>query len=120
MLQAYCILRARLLTILKSIDVARSCAKDDPGQWNAVLEAMPCVRALIADVVAASLDPVNANVKEITFDIRPSGSKQSTSASQAFQRTTSARSARLQRRAIVAGLTANRDVQRFDADKGTA
>jgi hypothetical protein len=120
MLQAYCILRARLLTILKSIDVARSCAKDDPGQWNAVLEAMPCVKALIADVVAASLEPVNANVKEITFDIRPSGSKQSTSASQAFQRTTSARSARLQRRAIVAGLTANRDVQRFDADKGTA
>ena len=120
MLQAYCILRARLLTRLKSIDVARSCAKDDPGQWGAVLEAMPCVRALIADVVAASLEPVNADVKEISFDIRPSGSKQATSAGQAFQRTTSARNARLQRRAIVAGLTANRDAQQLNADKRTA
>ena len=120
MWQAYFILRTRLLTILKSIDVARLCAKDDPGQWDDVLEAMPCVKALIADVVAASLEPANADVKEISFDIRPSGSKQATSAGQAFQRTTSARSARLQRRAIVAGLTADRDAQHLDADKHTA
>lgn len=100
--------------------MARSCAKDDPGQWDAVLEAMPCVRAIIADVVAASLEPVNADVKEISFDIRPSGSKQATPTGQAFQRTTPARDARLQRRAIVAGITDNRDIQYLDADKHSA
>lgn len=110
----------RLLTILKSIDVARSCAKDDPGQWAAVLEAMPCVRALIADVVAALLEPEYANVKGISFDIRSSGSNQATTIGQDFQRTTPARNARLQRRLIVAGLTAVHDTQHFKADKITA
>lgn len=110
----------RLLTILKSIDVARLCAKDDPGQWAAVLEAMPCVRALIADVVAASLEHENANMKGISFDIRSSGSNQATSIGQDFQRTTPARNARLQRRLIVAGLTAVHDTQHFKADDNTA
>lgn len=111
-------MRIQLLTMLKSVAVARSCAKDDPGQWAAVLEAMPCVRALVADVVAASLEPENADAKEINFDIRPSGSRQATSAG-AFQRNTPARNARLQRRAIVSGLIADRDIQHFEADKST-
>jgi len=110
----------RLLTILKAIDVARSCAKDDPGQWAAVLEAMPCVRALIADVIAASLEPENANVKEIGLDIRPTGSNPSTSIGQDFQRTTPARNARLQRRLIVAGLTTSHDTRHFKAGENTA
>ena len=105
------ILQSSLLTIFKSIDVARSCAKDDPDQWDAVLKELPCVKALLADVVAASLEPENANVKEIIFDIRPSGSNQATSAGQAFQRATPARNARLRRRAIVAGLTVYHDTQ---------
>jgi hypothetical protein len=100
--------------------VARSCAKDDPEQWDAVLEAMPCVRALIADVVAASLEPENVNVKEISFDFRPSGSNQATSTGQALQHTTPARKARLKRRAIVAGLIADRDTQHPKADESSA
>ncbi|GAB7324609.1 hypothetical protein MBLNU13_g08497t2 [Cladosporium sp. NU13] len=101
----------------ESIDVARLCAKDDPGQWNAVLEAMPCVRALLADVVAASLEPENANVKAFSFDVRPSGSNQATSSGQDFQRTTPARHARLRRRLIVAGLTESRNTEYLMADE---
>lgn len=112
-------MRIQLLTMLKSVAVARYCAKHDPGQWAAVLEAMPCVRALIADVVAASLEPENTDVKEINFDVRPSTSRQATSAGQAFQRATPARNARLQRRAIVSGLIADRDIQHIEADKST-
>jgi hypothetical protein len=99
--------------------VARSCAKDDPEQWDAVLKVMPCVKALIADVVAASLKPENAHVKEISFDIRPSGSNQATDTGQAFQRTMPARNARLKRRAIVAGLRADHDTQHLKADERT-
>lgn len=100
--------------------MARSCAKEDPGQWNAVLETMPCVRALIADVVAASLEPENAHVKQITFDIRPPGSSQATETGQAFQRTTPARNARLERRMIIAGLNSDRDTQHRKADESSA
>ena len=113
-------METRPLTILKSIDVARLCAKDDPSQWHAVLEAMPCVRVLLADVVAASLEPGNANVEEFSFDIRLSGSHQPNSSGQEFQRTTPARNARLRRRLIVAGLRAGRDTQHLKADKSTA
>jgi len=113
------ILNTRLLTVSKAFDVARSCAKDDPGQWDAVLEAMPCVRALIADVVAASLEPENAGVKDIRFDIRPSGSNQVTSTTQDAQRSTPARDARAKRRAIAAGITANRDAERLKANENS-
>lgn len=110
----------RLLTILKAIDVARLCANDDPNQWVAVLESMPCVRALIADVVATSLEPENSHVKGISFNIRSSGSNQANSIGQDFQRTTPARNARLQRRLIVAGLTAGHEDQHFKAGENTA
>lgn len=59
-------------------------------------------------------------MKEISFDIRQSGSKQATSAGQAFQRATPARNARLRRRAVVAGLTADRDIQHIEADNSAA
>jgi hypothetical protein len=112
--------RKRLLTALKSFDVARSCAKNDPDQWDAVLRTLPCVRALIADFVAATLEPENAGVKGITFDIRPSGSDQGTSATQDLQRSTPSRDARLKRRAVVAGLTANRNTQDLESEGSAA
>ena len=101
------------------MDVARLCAKGDLGQWNAVLEAMPCVRALVADVVAASHEPENANVEGISFDIHPSGSNRDTGTTQAVQRTTPVRSARLERRGIVAGLRADRETRHHKADQIT-
>ena len=111
-----CVLKSSLLMILKTVDIARSCAKDDPGRWDAVLKDMPCVKALLADVVAASLEPENTHVMEISFDIRPSGSEQA----QDSQRTTPSRNARLRRRVIIAGLNVDRGIQPPNADESTA
>lgn len=113
-------LDSTLLTTLQLMAIANSCAKNEPDQLDHVMDSLPCLKALIADAIATSVDLGSGNVKGTTFDTHLSGSDRTMLATQSSRRATPARDARLKRRAIVAGLIAEGDTERLKADGNTA